>query len=266
MKRETTNRTRKRFIPRNCGIYSRFTLIELLVVIAIIAILAALLLPALRQAREAARTIYCVNNMKQIGALGATYSVDADGWAPIGGWIGRYGSYGGIGWTTCLEDAGMGPFPDDMLRCPSWMNVVRGKTWRWHYATTSTYAISFLTGTWNPLPAGFGSNARGSAGGGPTGYVWYGPYRTSEISDPAKKFFYAPSRVSWQTTHNRYFFWDRISFGGTGGPGSLDIDGVNPSWPVHHKTVPITHYDGHVKLYASPPFLTYDNHEQYLAP
>jgi len=61
-----------------------FTLIELLVVIAIIAILAAILFPVFARARENARRLTCLSNLKNIGTATLMYTQDYDETFPCG--------------------------------------------------------------------------------------------------------------------------------------------------------------------------------------
>src|SRR5205809_423428 len=77
-----------------------FTLIELLVVIALIVLLASLLLPALSRAKEHARRIKCVSNLKQISLSVKEFALDHDWKIP---WHTPTSEGGTYGLTTAAD-------------------------------------------------------------------------------------------------------------------------------------------------------------------
>ncbi len=85
-----------------------FTLVELLVVIGIISILIAILMPALRKAREAAETVACASQMRQIHLAFVQYSLTNNQCIPRAGvkFPQSNGPDYGAGWPQALIIAG----------------------------------------------------------------------------------------------------------------------------------------------------------------
>lgn len=120
-----------------------FTLIELLVVVGIIGILASMLLPGLARAKDAARRIQCLGNLKQLGLSVRMYADDYQGRFPTRAITNR--------WTT----ATLSYYKDTrVLRCPSdppWKTAFTNTS---PYVSTNTHPAdfvqrSFLINGWN---------------------------------------------------------------------------------------------------------------------
>jgi prepilin-type processing-associated H-X9-DG protein/prepilin-type N-terminal cleavage/methylation domain-containing protein len=150
--------------------FAGFTIIELLVVVAIIAILAGMLLPALQWARESARSVNCVSNLKQLALAWQYYANANDGHCcPTYVEVAGYGA-GNYAWDFLIPTATpenwsyglLGKYIKDgrINSCPSyrpsttWGRPYTGYAYNWRYIGGDPIFAKHLPGevgeSWRP--------------------------------------------------------------------------------------------------------------------
>ena len=160
-----------------------FTLIELLVVIAIIALLMGIMVPALSRVRDQARTVYCLNSLRQIGLAMHAYAHGNNDAVPRAldhevKWILAFMPYLGTDYKTATDYRRV-----DVYQCPSFPRAGVGLSGRPNAEQTVDYVVN----AWDFDDPGLTTGNRGRQKDEPT--------KLGDVRQPGERIYLADNEA-----------------------------------------------------------------------
>jgi prepilin-type N-terminal cleavage/methylation domain-containing protein/prepilin-type processing-associated H-X9-DG protein len=219
-----------------------FTLLELLVVIAIIAILAALLLPVLSKAKQKAKGLQCLSNLKQLSLAWMLYPGDYED-RLVTNTVDYNTNSWAAGWLDLADPADTDNTNTATIMSPEGLLWPYSKSLAIYVCPADPYTVD-INGARYPLVRSVSMNQRlngGEYNSAPL-YLFNNPNKLTAISNPgpAAAFLFIDERAD--SINDGFFVIDMLDTGPQAVIGNTPAD-------YHNGCSSVSFADGHVEIH-----------------